>query len=78
MRDMGTLGGPLSHAAEASRDGSVIIGWSLTSGSSASNHAFWWTAVYDSDWLCKAVANVEVTLETWDAYRSSPGTTRRD
>jgi len=44
MRDMGTLGGPMSHAAEASRDGSVIIGWSLTSGSSASNHAFWWTA----------------------------------
>jgi probable HAF family extracellular repeat protein len=44
MQDIGTLGGPESIAYAVSKDGSVIVGTSLTSGSTASNHAFRWTA----------------------------------
>lgn len=41
-------------------------------------HAFWWTAAYDGAWLRDAVAEVKVSLEQWDAYRRSPGNSRRD
>ena len=44
MQDIGTLGGPESRALAANRDGSVIVGTSLTSQLSESNHAFRWTA----------------------------------
>jgi len=44
MQDIGTLGGPESRALAANRDGSVIVGTSLTSQLSDSNHAFRWTA----------------------------------
>jgi probable HAF family extracellular repeat protein len=44
MVDIGTLGGPESAAFAVNKDGSVVVGTSLTSGSSASNHAFRWTA----------------------------------
>jgi probable HAF family extracellular repeat protein len=46
MVDLGTLGGGnlLSNATAASRDGSVVVGYSLTTTSSASDHAFIWTA----------------------------------
>jgi len=42
MSDLGTLGG-LSEALAASRDGSVIVGYSATSGFFANQHAFRWT-----------------------------------
>jgi probable HAF family extracellular repeat protein len=44
MVDLGTLGGGnlLSNALATSRDGSVVVGTSLTTTSSASNHAFVW------------------------------------
>jgi len=42
--DLGTLGGPESAAFAVNKDGSVIVGSSLTSGSSGSNHIFRWTA----------------------------------
>ena len=44
MVDIGTLGGPESRAVATNQDGSVVVGTSLTTGSSASNHAFRWTA----------------------------------
>ena len=44
MQDIGTLGGPESRALAANQDGSVIVGTSLTSQLSDSNHAFRWTA----------------------------------
>jgi probable HAF family extracellular repeat protein len=45
MVDLGTLGGGnlLSNATAASRDGSVVVGYSLTTSSSGSDHAFIWT-----------------------------------
>jgi probable HAF family extracellular repeat protein len=46
MVDLGTLGGGnlLSNATAASQDGSVVVGYSLTTTSSGSDHAFIWTA----------------------------------
>jgi len=44
MADLGTLGGAESAAFAASGDGSVIVGASLTSGSTGSSVAFRWTA----------------------------------
>jgi probable HAF family extracellular repeat protein len=44
MVDIGTLGGPESRAVATNKDGSVVVGTSLTTSSSASNHAFRWTA----------------------------------
>ena len=46
MVDLGTLGGGnlLSNATATSHDGSVVVGYSLTTTSSASDHAFVWTA----------------------------------
>ena len=44
MQDIGTLGGPESAALAANRDGTVIVGTSLTTGSTGSNHCFRWTA----------------------------------
>lgn len=44
MRDLSALGGPISAACSVSDNGSVIVGTSLTASSSASNHAFRWTA----------------------------------
>jgi DNA adenine methylase len=41
-------------------------------------HAFWWTAAFDTDWLVNALPDVNVTLAQWDAYRASPGSSRRD
>ena len=43
MVDIGTLGGPESRAVATNKDGSVVVGTSLTTSSSASNHAFRWT-----------------------------------
>ena len=43
MQDIGTLGGPESIADAANKDGTVIVGTSLTSGSSGSNEFFRWT-----------------------------------
>jgi len=44
MVDLGTLGGPESAAFAVNGDGSVIVGSSLTSQSTGSDHAFRWTA----------------------------------
>jgi probable HAF family extracellular repeat protein len=46
MVDLGTLGDGhlLSNATATSGDGSVVVGYSLTTGSSGSDHAFIWTA----------------------------------
>ncbi len=46
MIDLGTLGGGnlLSNAIATSRDGNIVVGYSLTTSSSSSNHAFIWTA----------------------------------
>jgi probable HAF family extracellular repeat protein len=44
MVDIGTLGGPESGAFAVNGDGSVIVGSSLTSGSTGSSVAFRWTA----------------------------------
>jgi len=44
MKDIGTLGGPMSAAYGVNDNGSVAVGTSLTTSSSASNHAFRWTA----------------------------------
>jgi probable HAF family extracellular repeat protein len=46
MVDLGTLGGGnlLSNALATSGNGSVVVGTSLTTTSSSSNHAFVWTA----------------------------------
>jgi probable HAF family extracellular repeat protein len=41
---LGDLGGGLSRADATNRDGSVVVGHSLTSGSTGSAHAFIWTA----------------------------------
>jgi probable HAF family extracellular repeat protein len=43
MVDIGTLGGPESAAFAVDKDGTVIVGSSLTSGSTGSNHVFRWT-----------------------------------
>jgi probable HAF family extracellular repeat protein len=42
--DIGTLGGPESAAFAVNKDGTVIVGASLTSGSTGSSQAFRWTA----------------------------------
>jgi probable HAF family extracellular repeat protein len=44
MQDIGTLGGPESAAFAVNKDGTVIVGSSLTSGSTGSSHMFRWTA----------------------------------
>ena len=44
MVNLGSLGGGLSRATATSRDGSVVVGTSLTTTSSGSAHAFIWTA----------------------------------
>jgi len=44
MKDIGTLGGPMSVAYGVNDNGTVAVGTSLTTSSSASNHAFRWTA----------------------------------
>ena len=44
MQDIGTLGGPESAAYAVNRDGSVIVGTSLTNSMSDSNACFVWTA----------------------------------
>jgi probable HAF family extracellular repeat protein len=44
MVDLGTLGGPESAAFATNKDGSVIVGASLTSQSTGSSVAFRWTA----------------------------------
>jgi probable HAF family extracellular repeat protein len=44
MVNLGSLGGGLSRATATSHDGSVVVGTSLTTGSSGSAHAFIWTA----------------------------------
>jgi uncharacterized membrane protein len=43
MQDIGTLGGPESAAYAVNKDGSVIAGTLLTSGSTGSNHSLVWT-----------------------------------
>jgi uncharacterized membrane protein len=43
MQDIGTLGGPESAAYAVNKDGSVIVGTLLTSGSTGSNHSLVWT-----------------------------------
>ena len=55
MQDIGTLGGPESRALAANRDGSVIVGTSLTSQLSDSNHTFRWTAKTGRQGLQKLV-----------------------
>jgi probable HAF family extracellular repeat protein len=44
MVNLGDLGGGLSRADATNGDGSVVVGHSLTSGSTSSDHAFIWTA----------------------------------
>jgi probable HAF family extracellular repeat protein len=44
MVDLGTLGGPEAAPTAVNGNGSVIVGTSLTSGESASNEPFIWTA----------------------------------
>jgi DNA adenine methylase len=41
-------------------------------------YAFWRTAVFDTAWLQKAVAEVEVSIAQWDKFREDPGRTQRD
>jgi probable HAF family extracellular repeat protein len=43
MIALGDLGGGLSRALATNHDGSVVVGTSLTTSSSSSNHAFVWT-----------------------------------
>jgi probable HAF family extracellular repeat protein len=44
MVDLGDLGGGLSRADATNRDGSVVVGHSLTSGKTSSTQTFIWTA----------------------------------
>jgi len=44
MVNLGNLGGGLSGADATNRDGSVVVGHSLTTSSTGSDHAFVWTA----------------------------------
>jgi probable HAF family extracellular repeat protein len=44
MVNLGDLGGGLSRADATNGDGSVVVGHSLTTGSTGSDHAFIWTA----------------------------------
>jgi len=43
MKDLGTLGGPMSAAYSVSDNGSMAVGTSLTTSSISSNQAFRWT-----------------------------------
>jgi DNA adenine methylase len=40
--------------------------------------SFWKVAFHDSDWLIAALADVKVTLDQWDAFKTNPGRTDRD
>ena len=55
--DQGTLGGPMSASYATNLDGSVVVGTSLTTGSSASNRAFIWTAP-------QGLRNLKTVLQT--------------
>ena len=55
MVDLGTLGGAESAAFAVNGDGSVIVGSSLTSGSTGSDHPFRWTAKTGMQDLTKLV-----------------------
>jgi probable HAF family extracellular repeat protein len=66
IRDLGTLGGPMSAAFGISDDGAVIVGKSLTTSSSASEHAFRWTTTQKLQELQKALVGAGVTsVQGW-------------
>jgi probable HAF family extracellular repeat protein len=81
MQDIGTLGGPESAAFAVNKDGTVIVGSSLTSGSTGSSHMFRWTAktgMQDLKTVLQAAgvhtADKWVSLDTVDGI-SADGTT---
>jgi probable HAF family extracellular repeat protein len=66
MQDMGTLGGPMSNAVATNKDGTVIVGNSLTTSSSGSSHAFRWTAETGMQDLRTALQSAGVhTADKW-------------
>jgi probable HAF family extracellular repeat protein len=73
IRDLGTLGGPMSVAYSVSDNGAVAVGTSLTTSSSASNHAFRWTARNGMEDLQQALGKAGVTVPQgwilWTANR---------
>jgi probable HAF family extracellular repeat protein len=74
MRDLGTLGGPMSAAYGVSGDGSVIVGKSLTTSSSASEHAFRWTTTRKLEDLQRALLDAGVTsVQNWILLGSATG-----
>ena len=40
--------------------------------------AFWQTVFYDTDWLCEQVAEIKVTLATWERMKTTSFDNRRD
>lgn len=74
MQDIGTLGGPESRALATNKDGSVIVGTSLTSSSSGSNHAFRWTAKTGMQDLLTLLQNAGVkTANKWIVLSTADG-----
>ncbi len=74
MQDIGTLGGPESVAYGANRDGTVIVGTSLTSGLSDSNEFFRWTATTGMEDIKAALQGVGVhTADKWVQLSSAVG-----
>jgi len=75
MRDLGMLGGPMSAAYSVSDNGAVSVGTSLTTSSSASNHAFRWTSRNGMEDLQQALGKAGVTVPQgwilWTANRVS-------
>ena len=66
------IGLPSVVRREASRDGSVIVGWSLTNGGSTSDHAFWWTAKTGLRDLKTELQSRGVTgLDNWLLYAAT-------
>ena len=66
MRDLGTLGGAMSAAYGVNDNGSVIVGTSLTTSSSASNHAFRWTARHGMEDIQQLLTRAGVTsVQGW-------------
>ena len=66
MQDIGTLGGPESAGFAVNGDGSVIVGSSLTTSESDSNHCFIWTASAGMQDMKTVLDNAGVhTADTW-------------
>lgn len=75
LMDLGTLpNGPESAVDASNQDGSVLVGHSLTSGSSSSDHAFRWTAKTGMQDLRSALQAAGVhTADNWVALQVATG-----